>query len=221
MLMRRKSSTDDEYHHCDLLGTASIISSGGTQVIGNNIFDIYGVVHYSALLPETPYRFLAACGSCKLQVLEEGGQSLSLIGDTLLISARSLLANKKKDDLPGCKLYDAHRKDGGAAVDCQDCCDDKLVELLKERFKDKGKELAKCLAKCLGQTSHGVGDCAKDCLRDAGKMVFPLPSEISNYTTCCYLGCDTSPGIFNPPGPCNLKIGGPSDPSEIRRRIVL
>ncbi len=202
-LIRRKSSPDDEYHHMDITGTAGMISDQNVAIVGDNSYDAFGVRRYSQLHADTPYRFLAACGPCKLHIVEGGsGLTLSLLGRAILISERSLLADKKKDELPGCNLYNAHKNDGGAAADCQDCCDDHLVELLKERFKDKSKELLKCPGKCLGKTNHDGMDCAKECLTDAGNGIINI--QVDQYTKCCYKRCVESPGTFNPPGSCKL-----------------
>ncbi len=212
MLIRRKSSTDDEYHHIDITGPAGIVSNQNTSIVGDNNYDVYGVTRYSQLQADTPYRFLAACGQCKLHLVEGApGLTLSFFGRALLISERSLIADKKKDDLPGCNLYNAHKNDGSAAADCQDCCDDHLVELLKERFKDKSKELLKCLGKCLGKTNHGGESCAQKCANDFVGAWINI--SIKSYTDCCYQACDTSPGQFNPPGICKSRV----DPESARR----
>ncbi len=48
MLIRRKSSTDDEYHHQDLLGNFGVITGANGGVLWSNVYDAFVNAQYVA-----------------------------------------------------------------------------------------------------------------------------------------------------------------------------
>ncbi len=46
MLIRRKSSTDDEYHHEDPLGNFGVITGANAAVLSSNVYDWFGIDRY-------------------------------------------------------------------------------------------------------------------------------------------------------------------------------
>ncbi len=46
MLIRRKSSTDDEYHHEDVLGVFGVITGASGAVLSSNVYDAFMAQQY-------------------------------------------------------------------------------------------------------------------------------------------------------------------------------
>ena len=44
MLIRRKSSTDGEYHHEDVLGVFGVIAGTTAAVLSSNVYDVFDVL---------------------------------------------------------------------------------------------------------------------------------------------------------------------------------
>lgn len=94
------------------------------------------------------------------------------------------------------------------AVNCQSCCDQKLLDNLKKKLKPKQ---IKDLSKCLEEKCRGTGDadsrleCFRGCLNEVlGHLgALPIHLKIKTFIECCYGGCLPS-GKFSPPRNCNL-----------------
>ncbi len=55
MLMRRKSSTDDEYHHEDPLGVFGVITWANAALLSSNVYDAFSSAHYESGDQLTPW----------------------------------------------------------------------------------------------------------------------------------------------------------------------
>ncbi len=53
MLIRRKSSTDDEYHHEDPLGNFGVITGANAAVLSSNVYDAFDVLQSSSGLAQS------------------------------------------------------------------------------------------------------------------------------------------------------------------------
>ncbi len=56
MLIRRKSSTDDEYHHEDVLGVFGVITGASGAVLSSNVYDSFMGVQYVQGVSKTTQR---------------------------------------------------------------------------------------------------------------------------------------------------------------------
>ena len=56
MLIRRKSSTDDEYHHEDVLGVFGVITGASGEVLSSNVYDAFDVLQSTSGAAQSPDR---------------------------------------------------------------------------------------------------------------------------------------------------------------------
>jgi hypothetical protein len=97
-------------------------------------------------------------------------------------------------------------KSNPTPVNCQDCCDEKVLERVKDLPKDLCKKLKKCIEQqCRDTDPEARLECFKGCLVSTlGEWkAFPLLQKIKRYLECCYMRC-LPDGKFDPPGPCKL-----------------
>jgi hypothetical protein len=104
---------------------------------------------------------------------------------------------------PGTDWCEQNRR-SPSAVNCQDCCDQKVIERIKGLPKDQCKKLKDCLKeKCQDTDPEGRIECFKGCLVEVlgTWKASPLILKIKRYLECCYTAC-LPDGRFGPPGHC-------------------
>ncbi len=122
MLIRQKSSTDDEYHHIDMVGMFDIITNQTVSIISNSVFDAFGVERYTttgtpskALIIAQPVKLASPYnGSCLTGMSEPGMQS-SPGGGAVSFQARALNTTSKKSK----KAKPCHSSGVSRASQCQ------------------------------------------------------------------------------------------------------
>jgi RHS repeat-associated protein len=95
----------------------------------------------------------------------------------------------------------AKNKSKPIPVNCQDCCDDKLIGSLLKVAKGGCKEVIACIHNCESDPDpSGRTECIRGCI---GTKFGPGTAiKARNFLTCCYAACDAPGSKFKPPGPC-------------------
>jgi hypothetical protein len=98
-------------------------------------------------------------------------------------------------------------RESPSAVNCQDCCDQKVIERIKKLPKDQCKKLKECIQEKCRDAGGDRAECVKGCLVEVlGTLkAFPLLAKLDRYLKCCYSKCLPG-GHFDPPGNCKLPI---------------
>ena len=81
MLIRRKSSTDDEYHHADVLGVFGVITGATGVVLSSNVYDAFDVLQSTNGSAQSPYLS---------DDIRTGSDNTLLQGDRAFVPTRNL-----------------------------------------------------------------------------------------------------------------------------------
>ncbi len=81
MLIRRKSSADDEYHHVDLLGVFGVITGAHGAVLSSDVYDAFDVTQSSYGTAQSPYQG---------EDIRSGSSNILFQGATAFVPTRNL-----------------------------------------------------------------------------------------------------------------------------------
>ncbi len=131
MLIRRKSSTDDEYHHQDLLGNFGVITGANAAVLSSNVYDAFDVLQFAGESVLTKYI------SHSLRTMPD---ALVIGGTSIIVSSRNIQLDSTNSTTDGfdpwkCRFfcYLGCLTMGHSLVTCYNsCCVDK-----KKKKKNK------------------------------------------------------------------------------------
>ncbi len=177
MLIRRKSRTDDEYHHEDPLGVFGVITGANGATLSSNVYDAFMSDRYTTNL--TGSDMLSVC----FRQLDDGTYQVSTDVIHCLIPVRSIIANGKMStsgtrfpcakNLPVKSCLDTCLRLGGDWQQCAEMC----LHMIKSGWA--------CTAKCFiegpqppcGGYIYGHGratsqaDACEAAKRDAGENI--------------------------------------------------
>ncbi len=93
MLIRRKSSTDDEYHHEDPLGVFGVITGANGAVLSSSVYDMFSVQQFRQGTVNTAWRFNGS------RIMQDGITGAD-DGQSYYFPERSLSHLKQPDPTP-------------------------------------------------------------------------------------------------------------------------